>query len=144
MSSCRGGDCGHGKDKAENDGQLEKKRTENVKRDSFKVAIPLADGRLTNHFGHCDQFAILQVEKGRILGKEVVNPPPHEPGLLPRWLGDRDVNLVIAGGMGQRAVKLFAERDIDVITGAPNATPEDLLVQYLAGTLVTGANVCDH
>lgn len=111
---------------------------------TFKVAIPLAEGRLTNHFGHCEQFAIIQVDDGQIKGKELVTPPPHEPGLLPRWLGEKDVHCIIAGGMGQRAIQLFAERAIKVITGAPNLTPEELVKSYLDGTLVTGANVCDH
>jgi hypothetical protein len=31
-----------------------------------------------------------------------------------------------------------------VVTGAPNLEPEELIRQYLAGELTTGANVCDH
>jgi Mrp family chromosome partitioning ATPase/predicted Fe-Mo cluster-binding NifX family protein len=111
---------------------------------TFKVAVPLADGRLTNHFGHCEQFAIVNVQNGKIDGKEIITPPPHEPGLLPRWLGERGVSLVLAGGMGQRALQLFSERSIHVVTGAPNLEPEELIGQYLAGELMAGANVCDH
>jgi Mrp family chromosome partitioning ATPase/predicted Fe-Mo cluster-binding NifX family protein len=111
---------------------------------AFKVAIPLAEGRLCNHFGHCEKFAVIQVKEGSMGAKEFHTPPPHEPGLLPRWLGDLGVNLIIAGGMGQRALGLFAERGIKVITGAPNGEPEALVRDYLAGILVSGANVCDH
>lgn len=123
---------------------LKEARTVVADTKTFRVAIPLADGRLTNHFGHCEQFAIVQVEDGQIQGKELVTPPPHEPGLLPRWLGEKDVHIIIAGGMGQRAIQLFTERSIRVITGAPNLTPEELVGKYLDGTLTTGANVCDH
>jgi Mrp family chromosome partitioning ATPase/predicted Fe-Mo cluster-binding NifX family protein len=112
--------------------------------DNLKFAIPLAGGVLTNHFGHCEQFAVIDVKEGQILQKEVLTPPPHEPGLLPRWLGDMGVNLIIAGGMGQRALSLFGERGVKVITGASNLPPEELVLQYLSGTLATGANVCDH
>jgi predicted Fe-Mo cluster-binding NifX family protein len=111
---------------------------------TFKVAVPLAEGRLTNHFGHCEQFAIVNVQDGKIDGKEIITPPPHEPGLLPRWLGDRGVSLILAGGMGQRALQLFSERNIHVVTGAPSLEPEELIRQYLAGELTAGANVCDH
>ena len=111
---------------------------------TFKVAIPLAEGRLCNHFGHCQQFAVIRVKEGMIDGKELHTPPPHEPGVLPRWLGDLGVNLVFAGGMGHRALSLFAERGIRVITGAPNQEPEALTESYLAGNLMSGANVCDH
>jgi predicted Fe-Mo cluster-binding NifX family protein/MinD-like ATPase involved in chromosome partitioning or flagellar assembly len=109
-----------------------------------KVAVPLAGGVLCNHFGHCEEFALIQVSAGQMGQKELVTPPPHEPGLLPRWLGDHGVNVIIAGGMGQRALGLFAERGIQVVTGAPNAEPEALINQYLSGSLKTGPNVCDH
>jgi ATP-binding protein involved in chromosome partitioning len=111
---------------------------------TFKVAIPLAEGRLCNHFGHCEQFAVIRVKEGLIDGKELHTPPPHEPGVLPRWLGDLGVNLIFAGGMGQRALSLFAEQGIRVITGSPRQEPEALVQRYLSKTLVSGPNVCDH
>jgi predicted Fe-Mo cluster-binding NifX family protein len=52
--------------------------------------------------------------------------------------------VIIAGGMGQRALSLFGENDIKVMTGAPNLIPEELVQQYLSNALVTGENVCDH
>jgi ATP-binding protein involved in chromosome partitioning len=112
--------------------------------DNLKVAVPLAEGVLCNHFGHCEQFAVIQVQEGLMGEKEFHTPPPHEPGVLPRWLGDLGVNLIIAGGMGQRAQGLFAEQGITVITGAPNLEPEVLVHHYLSGNLFTGPNVCDH
>jgi ATP-binding protein involved in chromosome partitioning len=111
---------------------------------TFKAAVPLAGGVLCNHFGHCEQFAILPVADGQIGNPELHTPPPHEPGVLPRWLGELGVNLIIAGGMGQRALGMFAEQGIRVITGAPNQEPVALVQGYLAGSLATGPNVCDH
>jgi predicted Fe-Mo cluster-binding NifX family protein len=46
--------------------------------------------------------------------------------------------------MGSRAQQLFAEQGVKVVTGAPAAEPETVVRQYLADTLVTGENVCDH
>ena len=54
------------------------------------------------------------------------------------------MNMIIAGGMGQRAQGLFVEHGIRVFVGAPADTPERLVGDYLAGTLKVGANVCDH
>ncbi|MDD3118881.1 MAG: iron-sulfur cluster carrier protein MrpORP [Victivallales bacterium] len=112
----------------------------------MKIALPLADGKLCLHFGHCQQFALVDVDDAtrKITGTTLVTPPPHEPGLLPQWLGEQGVTDIIAGGMGQRAQMLLAERGITVITGAAAATPEALVTAYLAGTLATGANTCDH
>ena len=112
----------------------------------MKIAIPTAGGRLCMHFGHCEQFALLDVDAAgkKVTGKTMVTPPPHEPGLLPKWLHERGVNVIIAGGMGQRAQGLFKENGIAVVVGAPAEVPETLVAQYLAGTLASGENVCDH
>lgn len=49
-----------------------------------------------------------------------------------------------AGSMGQRAQSLFAKNGIKVVIGAPGDEPEKVAAAWLAGTLQTGANVCDH
>ncbi|MCU0236160.1 MAG: P-loop NTPase [Acidobacteria bacterium] len=118
----------------------------NKEKNNMKIAIPLADGKLAMHFGHCGSFALVEadpVEK-KIVKREDLEAPPHEPGLLPKWLAERGANLIIAGGMGQRAQALFCEHGIQVVIGAPAETPETLVASYLAGTLQSGENVCDH
>ncbi|GBC60362.1 ATPase [Desulfonema ishimotonii] len=110
----------------------------------MKVAVPLAEGKLTLHFGHCQEFAFIDVENNEIKGKEIVVPPPHEPGVLPKWLHDNGVSVVIAGGMGARAIGLLQQNGIDVHTGAPALEPEVLVEQMLKNTLETGQNLCDH
>ncbi|MBM4093014.1 MAG: ATPase [Planctomycetes bacterium] len=112
----------------------------------MKIAIPLADGRLCMHFGHCEQFALVDVDEAARESQRAVllTPPAHEPGLLPRWLHEQGADVVIAGGMGQRAQQLFAQNGIRVLVGAPADTPEELVSAYLAGTLKNGQNVCDH
>ena len=107
-------------------------------------AIPIAEGKLTAHFGHCQEFELVGVEDNQIKTREALVPPPHEPGVLPRWLHEQGANVIIAGGMGSRALELFAQNGIEVLTGAPSLTPEELVQQYLDNALQTGANVCDH
>lgn len=112
----------------------------------MKFAIPLADGKLTAHFGHCKMFAIVTVGTGTFasLDVEEIEPPPHEPGLLPEWLHAQGVTHVIAGGLGQKARTLMEDKGIHVSVGAPVATPETLVQDFLAGKLTTGTNLCDH
>ena len=112
----------------------------------MRIAIPTANGRLSTHFGHCEEFALLDMDtqKKCLLKTETVKAPAHEPGLLPQWLAERGVSVVIAGGMGRRAQDLFAEHKIKVVVGAPADTPENLVAAYLGGTLKAGENVCDH
>lgn len=112
----------------------------------LRIAVPVANQRLCQHFGHCDEFYLFDVNEveAKILNQHVVEAPEHEPGLLPRWLGDQGVKVVIAGGMGGQAQQLFAARGVKVITGAPAFEPELIVMNYLKGVLVTGDNTCDH
>lgn len=112
----------------------------------MRIAIPVSDGVLCAHFGHCEEFVVLDVdtESRTVSGKQSLVPPPHEPGVLPRWLKEQGADVIIAGGMGMRAQNLFAESGVRVVTGAGAEPPEKLVAAYLAGTLVTGPNACDH
>ncbi len=112
----------------------------------MKIAIPTTEGKLCMHFGHCEVFAIFEIEDAAktIKSKKMQTPPPHEPGVLPKWLGDLGVNVIISGGMGMRAQQLFAANNVKVVTGASSEDPDSIVKSYLDGSLVTGANVCDH
>ena len=112
----------------------------------MRIAIPTAAGKLAMHFGHCEEFAVIDVdpEKKAVLTTEVLKAPEHEPGLFPRWLAARGVSTVIAGGMGGRAQSLFAAENIEVVVGAPAEEPAAVAMAYLDGNLKTGSNICDH
>jgi predicted Fe-Mo cluster-binding NifX family protein len=112
----------------------------------MRIAIPVAQDKLCPHFGHCDQFAILDIDDDlkKVINRNDITPPAHAPGILPQWLHEKDVNVIIAGGMGQRAQQLFTQNDIKVVIGAAASSPEELVSAYLSGTLETGDNICDH
>jgi predicted Fe-Mo cluster-binding NifX family protein len=110
----------------------------------MKIAIPLTNGQLSAHFGHCEQFGIYEVEDGKIIASKLETPPPHEPGAYPRWLHELGVNVIVGGGMGNRAQSLFHQSKIDVYFGVDIANPDEIVRTYLAGTLECGVNLCDH
>jgi predicted Fe-Mo cluster-binding NifX family protein len=109
-----------------------------------RIAVPLEKGLLCAHFGHCEQFAILDTNENLITKESFTSPPPHEPGLLPGWLAEKGVTDVIAGGMGQRAINLFNQQKINVFAGAPIKSPKELASDLLTNSLEAGANYCDH
>ncbi|HPO02917.1 MAG TPA: NifB/NifX family molybdenum-iron cluster-binding protein [Treponemataceae bacterium] len=111
----------------------------------MRIAVPVAEGRLNLHFGHCAGFDVFEVSADKkASGKSYIEAPPHEPGLLPRFLGEKGITHIIAGGMGTRARDLFTERGIVVITGAQPGASDEIVNQFLSGMLITGANACDH
>ena len=112
----------------------------------MKIAIPMVEGKLSAHFGHCEEFALVDADReSKTIGStQMLEAPPHEPGLLPRWLAEKGAEMIIAGGMGRRAQGLFEQQKIAVLVGAPSETPEQIVDAYLQGSLQTGTNVCDH
>jgi predicted Fe-Mo cluster-binding NifX family protein len=112
----------------------------------MKIAIPVAEGKLCTHFGHCQQFGFVTLDANNNIAEvEMVTPPPHEPGVLPKWLAANQVNLILAGGMGHRAQNLLAEAGIKVIVGVQgDLTPEQAVKAYVSSELKTGENACSH
>lgn len=110
-----------------------------------KIAIPIdSSGRLDEHFGHCKFFSLIEVKNGVIVSEEKVEPPPHEPGLLPKWLSQKGVSDIIAGGMGQRAIQLFNHFGVNAFVGAPKLTAKVLVKGFIEENLSFSANYCDH
>lgn len=110
-----------------------------------KIAVPIDEaGTLDAHFGHCKFFSILTVEGDKVVSEDKIVPPPHEPGLLPRWLAEKEVTDVIAGGMGQKAIQLLNSAGINAYVGAPRSSAKSLTELHLKGTLSLTANYCDH
>ena len=112
----------------------------------MRYAVPVSDDMIATHFGHCEHFALIDVnEKSQeIIKKELVPSPGHQPGLLPQWLAEQGVSVVIASGMGSRAQSLFQQNRIVVVIGALEGEPEKAVLNYLNGILTTGDNICDH
>jgi predicted Fe-Mo cluster-binding NifX family protein len=111
-----------------------------------RIAIPKTGNCLDQHFGHCERFVFLDVdpERKQIISTTEINAPEHQPGLLPTWLKEHNVTLVIAGGIGNRARSLCGELSIEVIAGARSEEPDVLVQQYLAGELDTADHPCEH
>ena len=103
----------------------------------MKIAIPLVNGRLAMHFGHCEQFVVTDVDEATCqYGRsDVLVPPPHTSGMLPRWLHEHSVNVMITSIMGRRAQEQFAAECIRVVYGVASETHENVLQAFLEGSL---------
>jgi predicted Fe-Mo cluster-binding NifX family protein len=107
----------------------------------MKIAVASEGSMVTEHFGHCTNFMIFDVEDGQIVKTESVPNPGHRPGFLPNYLGDLGVNVIISGGMGGGAVDIFNSRDIEVVVGAAGDA-KVLAESYMAGKLHSTGSVC--
>lgn len=107
----------------------------------MKLAIA-ADGKtVSRHFGHCEGFAVYTLEDGRVESREFVPNPGHKPGFLPNYLNELGVNAIVSGGMGAGAIEIFAEKGIEVFTGAEGDC-ERIAEDFARGELRSAGSVC--
>ena len=109
----------------------------------MKIAVATEGGQVAEHFGHAPQYTIFTITEGKIKDQTVIENPGHKPGFLPRYLAERGITCIIAGGMGSRARQLFEENNIAAVTGAKGLV-KDVAAAYLSGRQETGADLCHH
>lgn len=109
----------------------------------MKIAVSTEAGNVAAHFGRCSAYTLFDVQDGNITSKEEIANPGHQPGFLPRFLSQKGVNIVIAGGMGPRAQNLFHQNNIQTIIGVQGPVDEVIDV-YLKGELEPGEDLCNH
>jgi ATP-binding protein involved in chromosome partitioning len=110
----------------------------------LKIAIPVENGGFCAHFGGAERFAVYEVneESHAIVSRVSATAPPHEHGVFPRWLKEQDVDVVLAGGMGPRAVQIFQLLGIRTVLGIESGEPDQLVRAYLEGSLVASGEGC--
>ncbi len=115
------------------------------KEKNMVITVPIVQKRLSQHFGHCETFRFYYTDKdNNIINTEEKTPPPHEPGVLPKWLSEEGADVIITGGMGMHAQRLFSNYGIEVVLGAPAEDPGCVVKEWIGGNLQTGENPCDH
>ena len=106
----------------------------------FRIAVPVMEGRLAANFEHCKEFEIIDAVNQRITHRKLLIPPLIDPWILPHWLQQHDVDIIIAGSINEKTVGLIEKAGIKVVTGMLPLRPEEVAVQYLTDHLVTKQN----
>ncbi|MBN1481342.1 chromosome partitioning protein ParA [candidate division KSB1 bacterium] len=111
-----------------------------------RFAMPLENGMVSAHFGHASQFSFIDYDRAKnvALKIEQKTPPPHEQGVIPKWIADEKVDVLFTGGIGHRAREILEGRGVTVVSGVPQGKPLNLISKYLKGELETSDNMCDH
>ncbi|MDH4272577.1 MAG: NifB/NifX family molybdenum-iron cluster-binding protein [Candidatus Aminicenantes bacterium] len=109
----------------------------------MKIAVSTENGFVSAHFGRCPTYTIVDIRDGRVLARQEIPNPGHQPGFLPQYLSDKGVEAIIAGGMGPRAQDLFADKNIQTLIGVQGPLDE-VIAKFLRGELEAGQDLCDH
>ena len=111
----------------------------------MKIAVPTKDGRVDDHFGHCDHYTIFTINDGEIKMKEIL-PSPQGCGCksgVVFVLRQKGVQVMLAGNMGEGAKNVLESHDIKVIRGCSGDINE-LVKAYLAGEIKDNGESCSH
>ncbi|MGI6607983.1 MAG: NifB/NifX family molybdenum-iron cluster-binding protein [Erysipelotrichaceae bacterium] len=109
----------------------------------MKIAVAANEGKIAEHFGHCEVFMIFDIENNKIIKSETVKNPGHKPGFLPNFLADLNIKVIISGGMGMGAVNIFNERNVEVIL-TDISDSKKAIEEYMKGALKSTGSVCHH
>ncbi|MDD1691529.1 MAG: NifB/NifX family molybdenum-iron cluster-binding protein [Methanoregula sp.] len=109
----------------------------------MKVAIAKEGNEVSDHFGHCTEYAVFDIANKKITGRTILQSPGHEPGKLPVFLAGHKVTHVLAGGMGPRAVDLFCQNNIEVFLGVRGEI-DTVVRDFMAGKIAQGESSCSH
>ena len=104
------------------------------------------EAEVSSHFGRCPFYVLIDTENETIVSSSDVENPFYgdhgPPGQVPAFIRDQKADVIIAGGMGQRAVSFFEGFGIEVATGA-EGNVKTAVENYLKGTLA-GTAPCKH
>lgn len=107
----------------------------------MKVAFPVFQGAISDHFGRSEGFLMVTIEEGELKSREMIDAPPHQPGLLPRLLMEYKIDCIVTGGLGMKAQAMFQESGVQVISGISGSV-EEALGKFMSGTLEPGDGTC--
>ena len=107
----------------------------------MKIAVSTDSGNVSEHFGRCPQFTIAEISDKKIIKKEVIDNPGHATGLIPKFLHEKGVNYVIAGGAGFRAQQFFSDFGIELVLGI-QGNVDDVIDQFAKGELHERESLC--
>jgi predicted Fe-Mo cluster-binding NifX family protein len=113
---------------------------------SKKVALPTRDGRIDDHFGHCEMYTVFSIGADQtIVGEELI-PSPEGCGCksdIAAILQGFGVSLMLAGNMGEGALNVLKRHGIDVVRGC-HGEVRDVAEAWLRGELTDSGLGCEE
>ncbi len=109
----------------------------------MRIAIATDGNEVSPHFGNCSGYTLVDIENNKVVNREMLDCPAHEPGFLPGYLAENKANVIVTGGMGNKAKLLFAQKGVQVMTGVSGMV-DDVVSQFIEGALKSVDVECDH
>lgn len=110
----------------------------------MKIAVTYENGQVFQHFGHCENFKIYEVEDGKVVSSTILGSDGQGHGALATLLGNNEIDALICGGIGGGARMALAEVNVELYPGV-QGNADEAVEALLAGTLNYDPNTtCNH
>ena len=110
----------------------------------MRIAVPYDNGQVFQHFGHTQVFKVYEVEDGKVVRSQLVQPEGAEHCAMVGVLADSGIDALLCGGIGPGAANRLAATGMQLYAGVSGSCDE-AVEKLLAGTLEYGASAnCDH
>lgn len=108
----------------------------------MKIAISTDSGKVSGHFGRCPEFTLAEIENEKVKNKKVIENPGHKPGYIPEFLNDKEIDCLITGGIGRKAISMFDDFGVKAITGLEGKDIDKVIKQMAKDELDSSENPC--
>ncbi|MCK5276879.1 MAG: hypothetical protein KAK04_00050 [Cyclobacteriaceae bacterium] len=104
-----------------------------------KVAIPVTGDLLSENFKDCSYYVIYEIDNKEVVNKKKEVPPKKLRNELSKWTETSGITDVIVHGIDNPSVNYFSTTKINLFVGVTINEPEQLIEEYLKGTLQSDA-----
>jgi len=118
----------------------------------MKIALATDDDRgleavLSHHFGRCPYYVVVDIDDKEIREVKALQSPFYgshgEPGEVPTFIKGIGAQVIIAGGMGPKAIGFFEQFGIQAVTGVSGMVRE-VINAYMSGQIEGALPCSDH
>ena len=111
----------------------------------MKIALPSRNNNIDDHFGHCEYFTVFTVDpqNKEITASETVESPVGCgcKSNIASILADKGVKVMLAGNMGDGAVRVLNNSGIEVLRGC-SGDVKAVALKWIEGSLVDSGDSC--
>ncbi|RUT80002.1 NifB/NifX family molybdenum-iron cluster-binding protein [Ancylomarina longa] len=106
-----------------------------------RLAIPIAEGKLSEFFGQCSYFEIFEIDKAYVKSSRIDFPQLKDIIQLPEWIASIGITDVVTFKIDKRIVNLFGNHKINLFIGIRKITSNEIIKKYLEGTLISDESI---
>ena len=105
------------------------------------IGIATEGHNISEHFGKCQYFSIVEVGDGCLATKRIVDATGFQHGMLPIFLSTYGVKTIIADGIGGGMYQKLKEQGFEIFVGVKGDI-DKAIQDYIDGTLESKLPSC--